>query len=227
MNHDYLVVELLTGDKAEPKLLIRAEKIGFPAEQAGIHINFCGEEFSGKKAKDVTLYTFDCKKKKMGLEKVVSVLESQDADYSVAELNCWEYARNTTKRLLVACKESISGKQEDEEQKQERMRLQREIDDLEGRLSMEHVKNNSKRLLRGVQMPLKAVFNSSSATSVAGAKQAVQTTKAAVATAAYAVATNLDPALPPKAGDAQDASEAFCSVAETDSAAEEVHDPTL
>ena len=72
------------------------------------------------------------------------MLKLEDPDYSLRNANCWDYAKNTAKRLVRGCAQvgNISAS--------EKTRLQKEHDTLEANLAVRHMHNIAKSLIRRI-----------------------------------------------------------------------------
>ncbi|EFJ16829.1 hypothetical protein SELMODRAFT_421486 [Selaginella moellendorffii] len=96
INHDFLVIVLVVGGVEQ---FFLAEKCG-PGEECGINITLVrslGEYTNAK------LLNFDCEDTPLELHELMRILENHDPQYSHHDKNCWEYAMNTTKKLLMEC----------------------------------------------------------------------------------------------------------------------------
>ncbi|KAJ7565422.1 hypothetical protein O6H91_02G059900 [Diphasiastrum complanatum] len=136
INHDFLVFELHTN--VHPIIYVTAEKAG-NGDKIGIIISVDKTYNEDKLAKYFRLFAIECKGKKIGLEYLFDVLEDHPADYRATNMNCWEYAKSTTKRVLLACQRLP---EVDDEEKQ---RLKKEMEAVEGRIMGNLVEHNFKR----------------------------------------------------------------------------------
>ncbi|EFJ04363.1 hypothetical protein SELMODRAFT_432487 [Selaginella moellendorffii] len=96
INHDFLVIVLVVGGMEQ---FFLAEKCG-PGEECGINITLVrslGEYTNAK------LLNFDCEDTPLELHELMRILENHDPQYSHHDKNCWEYAMNTTRKLLMEC----------------------------------------------------------------------------------------------------------------------------
>ncbi|EFJ16828.1 hypothetical protein SELMODRAFT_445083 [Selaginella moellendorffii] len=96
INHDFLVIVLVVGGVEQ---FFLAEKCG-PGEECGINITLVrslGEYTNAK------LLNFDCEDTPLELHELMRILENHDPQYSHHDKNCWEYAMNTTRKLLMEC----------------------------------------------------------------------------------------------------------------------------
>lgn len=140
INHDYLVLELRPGAPTAEVMHIMAHKL-----RGGIHITHIpSSDVTSVFHDGVRCFTVACRKKRIRLEALVAILKEEDPDYSLRNANCWDYAKNTAKRLVKGCVEvpGISSA--------EKARLQAEHDNLEANLTFHHFQNVAKSLLRNV-----------------------------------------------------------------------------
>ena len=159
INHDYLVLKIQPGEPNAEALHIMAHKL-----RGGIHVTHIpSTDLASVFHEGVRCFTIDCdrgERKRIRLWAIIALLKVEDPDYSLRNANCWDYAKNTAKRLVKACVEvgSISAA--------EKARLQNEHDHLEANLAFRHMHNIAKSLLRrisaGAQNPSR-VSNSSRA----------------------------------------------------------------
>lgn len=162
INHDYLVLKIRPGEPKAEVLHIMAHKL-----RGGIHIShIASSDVTSVFHDDVRCFTVDCGKrepKRIRLEALLAILKEEDPDYSLRNANCWDYAKNTAKRLVKGCVEvrGISSA--------EKARLQSEHDNLEANLTFRHIQNVAKSLIR----------NASSRASVSNSSRLLNPSRAA------------------------------------------------
>ncbi|KAG0616172.1 hypothetical protein M758_5G095600 [Ceratodon purpureus] len=143
INHDYLILKLQPGEPNTEPLHIMAHKL-----RGGIHITHIpSSDISTIFHEGVRCFTVDCHKgepKRIRLWELIAMLKLEDPDYSLRNANCWDYAKNTAKRLVRGCAQvgNISAS--------EKTRLQKEHDTLEANLAVRHMHNIAKSLLRRI-----------------------------------------------------------------------------
>ncbi|KAG0601170.1 hypothetical protein M758_11G089500 [Ceratodon purpureus] len=149
INHDYLVLELQRGGSSSEMLYILAQKLGRMSSTsssnstggAGIHITSIPVNSLREILHDgVKVHSVDCGKKFIPLDKLNSILQKEDPNYSLRNNNCWDYALATTKWLVMEC---IRAEGTDRDEKD---RLQQELDNLEANLNAKQMFNTAKIL---------------------------------------------------------------------------------
>ncbi|KAG0577164.1 hypothetical protein KC19_5G135700 [Ceratodon purpureus] len=143
INHDYLILKLQPGEPNTEPLHIMAHKL-----RGGIHITHIpSSDISTIFHEGVRCFTVDCHRgepKRIRLWELIAMLKLEDPDYSLRNANCWDYAKNTAKRLVRGCAQvgNISAS--------EKTRLQKEHDTLEANLAVRHMHNIAKSLIRRI-----------------------------------------------------------------------------
>ncbi|KAG0556980.1 hypothetical protein KC19_11G092700 [Ceratodon purpureus] len=149
INHDYLVLELQRGGSSSEMLYILAQKLGRMSSTsssnstggAGIHITSIPVNSLREILHDgVKVHSVDCGKKFIPLDKLNSILQKEDPNYSLRNNNCWDYALATTKWLVMEC---IRAEGTDRDEKD---RLQQELDNLEANLNAKQMFSTAKIL---------------------------------------------------------------------------------
>lgn len=184
INHDYLVLNIRPGEPKAELLHIMAHKL-----RGGIHITHIpSSDIASVFHEGVRCFTVDCgkrEKKRIRLETLLAILKEEDPDYSLRNANCWDYAKNSAKRLVKGCVEvrGISSA--------ERARLQTEHDNLEANLAFRHIQNVAKSLLRNVSSEARDSSGISTSSVLQNSSRAVELSPLPTARNSFRVSNSL------------------------------------
>ena len=146
INHDYLVLEVGYGQKGD-RIFVRAEKSGYPPENAGIILTV--DPTFEETEETVRLFTIRCLSIEIGLPEILAILADHSPEYSVRDQNCWQYTRRTARRLLHQCK------QQQDLSAEELSTLQAEEDTIESRIAT----GNFKRVVETGKNGIKSMWS--------------------------------------------------------------------